>query len=1209
MGNESFDKPLQLAALGASLHDSWQHFCMSTTQAAANIVVCAGAGAGKTHALVYHYLLALLGLETSNSKPMDPQRIVAVTFTENAACEMRERVASTIMDLIQQRGDNPLLLQLQQQAQQLHAAMPQPDTLQTLWEGVQQAPICTFHSLCATLLRRYGDVIGVQPHFTLLDELQQQQLLQQCCLAVLLPAVRNNNQALQQLIARLGLQDVGGRTGVVSALCQLYRQMQEHGVQPQHAALACAATTQQSSHGLAQLQQALSQLQQQCDAATQPCMKQLQQAYSKLQSLVVDNQTPLPDKQSAVSLAFEQCMQLLAGLGRSDSVRGCKRALQLLGNQLCNGVILPQQLAVRSALQQLHRQLLDHKLQAQTLGFGDLLQLTVALLCDHPNVRQQAQQNIDKLLVDECQDTNALQAKLLLLLTQRRSSAMQPLASRQLLQQQLPLQPGMLFVVGDPKQSIYGFRGADVQLFEQLSCKVTQEAAGKRQYLTTCRRCQAHIVMLVNRVAQATLPAGQDGVPFTPQDELQPFRTAAPHSNAKQLDNQASQADSNTTTQQAGQLWQLQLHSGQDANAAMNKALASQLLQLLQHKQATAADIAVLVRRQRMGQQIQQQLQRVGIPTYLVGGDPLFLRQEIADTVAALRLLLHPHDELATLIVLRSAFVALHDADLLTLFAAQPRQQAGLTWLQVVQANKTAKLNPRSQARIAAFAQLLQQLRAQLHTTNIGAIGHTLLQQSEYGLSLAADAKGSRRLHSLQQFLWQGYCLAQDPCVVIQQWWSLLQQAQQPAAPADDTAAHNAVRIMTIHQAKGLEFPIVVLADTVTTGATETQDLLFDPDVGLAVGVRGQAIATCATKSPAHAASQLPLAIDAVRQRRRQRVHAELARVLYVAMTRARDQLYIMDAKPCDCKKAYARQGSLQYLLLQAQQQHTADFDRLMPTIKLQVAADSSQTTLQQQPTAATATQQHPPPAHTTCPACSHGPIAPTAVGTLRITPSQLLYAASNPPSPAAAPNPSADSHTNQFGATVHYSPADLGRLTHALVAAASLQLPQNSQQLCAKQINSWLQCALADRGMRPNNPQAQKAMQLARDTLLGPVGQMLLQATWFSFEHAIAYPIQQAIVEGYADLVLQGPWGTGVIDFKLSARTAALHSTRLQLYAYAHAFAQKDCTTAIWVAACVLGSSQPLQRLPYNPQARTLLHRSIQERICQVTATPLCSP
>ncbi|MEM7293011.1 MAG: UvrD-helicase domain-containing protein, partial [Pseudomonadota bacterium] len=163
---------------------------MFTTKNPANVVVCAGAGAGKTHALVYHYLLAALGLETTQSEPVAPNRIVAVTFTENAACEMRERIACTIMDCIQKRCDNPLQQQLVGRARQLHVAMPEPDTLQTLWEGVQQAPICTFHSLCASLLRRHGESVGVQPHFTLLDELQQQQLLQQCCMDVVLPALQ-----------------------------------------------------------------------------------------------------------------------------------------------------------------------------------------------------------------------------------------------------------------------------------------------------------------------------------------------------------------------------------------------------------------------------------------------------------------------------------------------------------------------------------------------------------------------------------------------------------------------------------------------------------------------------------------------------------------------------------------------------------------------------------------------------------------------------------------------------------------------------------------------------------------------------------------------------------------------------------------------------------------------------------------------------------
>ena len=592
-------------------------------------MVCAGAGAGKTHALVYHYLLAVLGFETPKSRPVAPSRVVAVTFTENAACEMRERVASTLMDLMQKRCDNPLQRQLVKRAQQLHVAMPKRDTLQSLWESVQQAPICTFHSLCASLLRRHGEPVGVHPHFTLLDELQQQQLLQQCCTGVVLPALQGKNSALHQLVARLGLQDIAGRRGVISLFCALYQQMQEHGLQPRYASLACAVGAQQGQHCIAQVEQALVQLQQQH-------VKQVQDAWNVLRGLVMGDETQLQAKQSEVGLAFEHCMQQLSGLGRSGSVRTCKQMLQQLGNWLCNVVVLPQQKAVRHALQQLHEQSLEHKLQAQTLGFSDLLQLAVTLLRQHSDVRVRVQQQFDKLLVDECQDTNALQADLVILLAQSRNDNRTPLTDTRVLEQ-LPLQPGMLFIVGDPKQSIYGFRGADARLFGQLSDKISQEALGRREHLPICRRCQGSIVEFVNMVAEATLPIGEDGVPFALEDRLQVFQ-ATKHSTREQSSEKAKPPCGPVKHDEEGRsdkstkppcgplcgLWQVQLQKGQDANETMHKALVGQVRGLLQQKEVTPADVVILVRRQRIGQQIQKQMQHVGIPTYLVGGDPFF---------------------------------------------------------------------------------------------------------------------------------------------------------------------------------------------------------------------------------------------------------------------------------------------------------------------------------------------------------------------------------------------------------------------------------------------------------------------------------------------------------------------------------------------------------------------------------------------------------
>ena len=249
---------------------------------------------------------------------------------------------------------------------------------------------------------------------------------------------------------------------------------------------------------------------------------------------------------------------------------------------------------------------------------------------------------------------------------------------------------------------------------------------------------------------------------------------------------------------------------------------------------------------------------------------------------------------------------------------------------------------------------------------------------------------------------------------------------------------------------------------------------------------------------------------------------------------------------------------------------------------------------------------------------CPHAVGQP--LGVVRLTPSQLARAYGEGMQNVASEDPTRrkssekadfigiNEHSeklfNKAEASVAVLPQpELGNLTHALLADVSLQLPSCEHPFAEEDLKIWLRAALANQGKHEQDPLASQAFALACATLLGPVGEMIRQADWVSFEHPVTYLIKRGIlIEGKADLVLQGPWGIAVIDFKSSQSAVTSPATFVQLCGYARAFVVAE-QNPVWAAAARLGSSQPLVRRVYDEQAETTLQQAVDLAFAEIQA------
>jgi ATP-dependent exoDNAse (exonuclease V) beta subunit len=381
----------------------------------------------------------------------------------------------------------------------------------------------------------------------------------------------------------------------------------------------------------------------------------------------------------------------------------------------------------------------------------------------------------------------------------------------------------------------------------------------------------------------------------------------------------------------------------------------------------------------------------------------------------------------------------------------------------------------------------------------------------------------------------------------------------------------DAIRLMTIHQAKGLEFPVVVMADTEARPRPETSDVLFDPDVGLAVSHRGRPIAACAPdkKNDKEAA---PTALDRVRARKRQRDEAEMARLLYVALTRARDHLFFVEGI-----SARGRQGGkhLKALLHRAEGMNPEAFEKILP----------GRTLLPEHRPAR-------PLPHEKKAILHERPRAETPRGRQRVAFSKVAHG-QHPPIPTHALAQRVHRPQGLEDANAPGDLRDLARLWgiegHALFAhLAEMEAPA-----------AWTREAIATtadaffRSRGGSSIEAGPLMEALIDrvahTLKNQLEPLWTEATGLSTEVPLTFfPDDTRVVEGQADLIVWRDKGPLVVELKTSDAEYRAGASWIQAGLYAAALS-RGLGTGTSYAVWLLGhpQSQPeIELLPEHVEA-----------------------
>ncbi len=879
-----------------------------------NVVCAASAGTGKTYLLTSLYVMSALGLTSMGRgassdahPPIPPDRIVATTFSRAAAVEIRARVERALRSLASGAPDAPFSEEIEARARALSPGPAQGEVAARARAAVErwhEARIDTLHGLAGDLLRRFALPLGLSPRLRVGEEDELLDIAREAIDDVLARRLEAEGSAVD---ARALLDACGGLQRVHASLPPFFDRLDEEGLRPSD-----LATTDHLTPARA-LRAELARAVHACARDGRPALADHAREIEAALHASPRAELSLPDAAAAP-------LERLLGTTRPRTPSAGEAAFFALRDALPSGTLRQKAHSLRSifaeapALEERERGLRallvevgDRMARARAerglLGFGDLLRVARERLRDHPEVAAEIRSEIDVLLVDEFQDTSRAQRDLVYLLrAERHEAGVLPTAA--------DVAPHGLFLVGDRKQSIYAFRGADVSVFSAMCAELAGEQAGRALdipealwgarptadfvALRESRRSGSNIVDFVNAFAEADFASqpSTDGaasleevrIAYTEAERLVARPDRPPGQVLFLRDDEDAIGDPLVDGQ--GALREAAVAAAAAASAIRERGLAPR-------------DVAVLARRRASIPLVELCLARLGVP-YVVAGRALYDTLEVRDLAALVRLVLDPRDRHALAQVLRGPVVALSDAALLLLAPhrglrgdlLEEEGAAADRILVAAAAEATGADGPRAleeeAARLRAFRSRYREVRATLVRLPPAEAMGEILRAFELDRVMAALPRAEPRLANLDRLA----SIARSRgggLLSFSRWLD-----RQIANEADEAEAvvfsreDDAVRVTTIHASKGLDFEAVVVLDLAAQARPDHPPLAF---VRTAPSEPARLVVT----HRARFGASLDNATRRLHQRRSaERAQAERRRITYVAMTRARALLTLV---------------------------------------------------------------------------------------------------------------------------------------------------------------------------------------------------------------------------------------------------------------------------------------------------------------------------
>lgn len=852
-------------ATSAPLEDQAERLAALTSHER-TLLVEAGAGSGKTAVLAGRIAMMLL-------QGVRPESIAAVTFTELAASELLHRVRDFVSRLLHQ--DIPMELRL---------ALPDglsPAQLAALREAqasIDEITCSTIHGFCQRLIRPYPVEASIDPGAAIMDRDQAELAFHDVVDDWLRQQLGSEASGL---LAELMLVDVAGTLGTVKSIIRLMKQhedLQPPPAGPVPAALA-AFKSAVAAYGRTVAGAGFE------EAETFAWMEAFRGMAQNLDAFDVSTDSGLVgvlQSKPHASLCTEkgtfrafqkktkwEAAATATGRSKAEGGRIAGEAKEAHG-QCCDAwdaLLASTSGQVAAGLLPLLRpaveRMQEYKRSAALMDFDDLLRSARDMLRNHSGVRDALAQKYQHVLVDEFQDTDPIQSEIFW-----RLCGSPPMEGDAANWRSFQIRPGALFIVGDPKQAIYRFRGADVGAYIEARNSLRAQDEGSILSISVNFRSCAPILDHVNNCfAQPLAETGQPG--FIALQALHAAREGLPSVVALNI----AVADEN------GKASAEQIRDG-EADAVAK--LCAHLIGTERIKDPGSGelracrpgDIALLAPTGADLWRYEQALEGRGIPVATQAGKGLFRRQEIQDLIAITRVLADGRDSLALGALLRGPLVGLADEAILDVLWSLRDEAETPPPLSL-------NLNPED-IQDSLFRDVLRKLRG-LRGISRSTTPHNLLSQAVDELRVRPillqrhSEQAERALANVDLFLSFSRAYEIRGLTAFAAAMRTAWEDVSKGVEGKPDAQEESVSLLSMHAAKGLEWPVVIPINGSTSLMAVSQTVVAQPGNTLYCPVLGV----------------VPEGHEAALAAEKAEIDRERVRLWYVAATRARELMVV----------------------------------------------------------------------------------------------------------------------------------------------------------------------------------------------------------------------------------------------------------------------------------------------------------------------------